>query len=574
MSSAFTAKGEVKQISDLVVAELVVDTRMYPDGYSVVVKSQRVRRDGKGAKETPVWVEVNAKEKGKDLDEEIYLKLGVDGGKVVGPSAMSPSKSSSSSTAVASTASTSASGSTTGTPTDQDDDKFLPLVYTVHTMPASPMHSSSLNTEAGATRHLLRLSLPTAQYQVSEVHDPLTGETRKAPKKPSWLKVLEGLDEEETTQEVETDASTESASDESVPSSSQNKSSRLQGAVVDIQILPCAGDGASDKKRKRMKVVEVNGTEIQVVGEKESLTGLGRDELLDDRVSRMSVLLRTPNEAEALPQELRVPLAIANDLVDPTVRGGASDGSSLGANASSAMFLHPDGELAKGSAGSGGNADAKGGEVLPGLPLSSAALASSAGSVLGNGVSGGPVSSGGWSLPWSSYRFGFGLGGAGASVSTLDAPGPEQLPRKLPGELGEGEGEADTGGDMTRLKEEEGAQKQTGGAELSGSEGSSTALPEGGVGTQQLLGPRRGQGSRQYPLATLVIVALIAFLIGSLLRSLLSPADFIYVVTNMKEAEEANKVSGGGWREIRRLLEIKYILGGWDFQIAAVRRHM
>jgi hypothetical protein len=71
-----------------------------------------------------------------------------------------------------------------------------------------------------------------------------------------------------------------------------------------------------------------------------------------------------------------------------------------------------------------------------------------------------------------------------------------------------------------------------------------------------------------------VIVALIAFLIGSLLRSLLSPADFIYVVTNMREAEEANKVTGGGWREIRRLLEIKYIFGGWDFQIAAVRRHM
>lgn len=75
----------------------------------------------------------------------------------------------------------------------------------------------------------------------------------------------------------------------------------------------------------------------------------------------------------------------------------------------------------------------------------------------------------------------------------------------------------------------------------------------------------------QYPLSTVVVIGLIAFLIGSLLRSLLSPADFIYVVTDLGEAEEAKNING--WREIRRLLEVKYIVGGWDFQIAVVRRH-
>jgi hypothetical protein len=70
-------------------------------------------------------------------------------------------------------------------------------------------------------------------------------------------------------------------------------------------------------------------------------------------------------------------------------------------------------------------------------------------------------------------------------------------------------------------------------------------------------------------LSTVLIIALIAFLIGSLLRSLLSPADFIYVVTDLQDAEEGS----AGWREIRRLLEVKYIVGGWDFQIAVVRRH-
>ena len=81
---------------------------------------------------------------------------------------------------------------------------------------------------------------------------------------------------------------------------------------------------------------------------------------------------------------------------------------------------------------------------------------------------------------------------------------------------------------------------------------------------------RRADTAKSYPLTTVLLVGLIAFLIGSLFRSLLSPADFIYVATDLREAEEANNV--GGWREIRRLLEIKYLVGGWDFQIAVVRR--
>ena len=85
-------------------------------------------------------------------------------------------------------------------------------------------------------------------------------------------------------------------------------------------------------------------------------------------------------------------------------------------------------------------------------------------------------------------------------------------------------------------------------------------------------GPTATMHRREYPLSTVILVGLIAFLIGSLLRSLLSPADFIYVATDVGEAETANSV--GGWREIRRLLELKYFVGGWDFQVAVVRRHL
>lgn len=74
---------------------------------------------------------------------------------------------------------------------------------------------------------------------------------------------------------------------------------------------------------------------------------------------------------------------------------------------------------------------------------------------------------------------------------------------------------------------------------------------------------------QEYPLRAVILIALIAFLLGSLLRSLLSPSDFIYVVTDVGSMEQVE----GGWREIRRLVEVKYLVGGWDFQIAVVRRH-
>lgn len=113
------------------------------------------------------------------------------------------------------------------------------------------------------------------------------------------------------------------------------------------------------------------------------------------------------------------------------------------------------------------------------------------------------------------------------------------------------------------------------GASLKDASNAITRTADEGPGSGGLLAgaqmrdvPRR-TGTGTYPLSTVVIVALIAFLVGSLLRSLLSPADFIYVVTDEKEIGNVSV----GWREIKRLLEVKYVVGGWDFQIAVVRRH-
>lgn len=77
----------------------------------------------------------------------------------------------------------------------------------------------------------------------------------------------------------------------------------------------------------------------------------------------------------------------------------------------------------------------------------------------------------------------------------------------------------------------------------------------------------RPADNRLYPLSTVLIIALISFLLGSLLRSLLTPADFIYL------SPDLNELGDDRWREIKRLVEFKRIFGGWDFLIGIVRRH-
>ncbi|KAF8997878.1 hypothetical protein BDQ17DRAFT_1400949 [Cyathus striatus] len=313
-TSAFNLKGEVKPPTDLVVAEVVVDSKMYPDGYTVSLNTRTREGDGK------------------------YISLSM---------------------------------STEGT--------TLPLSPTLYTLPSSPLHSSGLSSES-PTRHLLRLTLPTAQYQISTVRDPLTGEVRTAPPRPKWMETLEG-----------------------------------DGWILNLRVAP--REKSTEMQNK--DVVEVNGVSVPVTTEKEGLTTLGREELLDDRVGKASVLSRAPNEAEPLPSELTAPLGIATALVDPSA-------------------------------------------LRPQVVVSENA--------------------------------------------------PETRSEEVPVVV-----EEKDDGDV--------------------------------------------------PLSTLVVVALIAFLIGSLLRSLISPADFVYVDRGGGSME-----GGSGWREMRRLLEVKYIVGGWDFQVAVVRR--
>jgi len=137
---------------------------------------------------------------------------------------------------------------------------FLPLVYTVYTLPSSPLHSSGLAVDH-PPRHLLRLTLPTAHTQISTLLDPLTGETRAPPPKPQWLVDLSE-----------------------------------KGAVIEVEIRPATqlvAAGSGKRSRGDDTTVTIDGVVVKVEGEKESLTSLGREELQDDRVAWMAVLSRS-----------------------------------------------------------------------------------------------------------------------------------------------------------------------------------------------------------------------------------------------------------------------------------------
>jgi hypothetical protein len=434
-SSAFTVRGEVRQAADLLVAEVVVDSKLYPEGYHVRLRSRL-----------------------HDPSKPISLLSAATEDSATAPTAMT------------------------------SEPPFLPLVYTVYTLPSSPLHSSGL-AEDHPPRHLLRLTLPTAHTQISTLLDPLTGETRAPPPKPQWL-----LDLSE------------------------------KGAVIEVAIRPATqlvAAGSGKKPRGEETTVTIDGVVVKVEGEKESLTSLGREELQDDRVAWMAVLSRHSSECEGdkLPMELRNAVAVADTLLEP--------------NAISEKVETPKTEDKEEGAATGEGDDNEKSRSThppqcPGTPkTASPTIGSGSGMLLGflNGY------------PNPLLRF------ASGSGSTSHSHGGGQS-----GNATSIAGEVHTSGIGCT---------STSGRELERS------------GSRQAAPSSSGMGTRTFTLWTVIVIGLISFLIGSLLRSLISPADFIYVATDLGEMGEMS----GGWREVKRLVEVKHIVGGWDFQIAVVRRH-
>ena len=84
---------------------------------------------------------------------------------------------------------------------------------------------------------------------------------------------------------------------------------------------------------------------------------------------------------------------------------------------------------------------------------------------------------------------------------------------------------------------------------------------------------------RTYTLSFVILVALISFLLGSLLRSLLTPADYIIYRNVQPGGQQVERALMQAfdpqrkWREAKRLIEVRPLwFSSWDIIVAAVKR--
>ncbi|KAG9019031.1 hypothetical protein FRB90_007203, partial [Tulasnella sp. 427] len=368
---------------------------------------------------------------------------------------------------------------------DKLDSTSIPFSATIYTTPASPL--LSMVNDKPAPRHLLCVTLPTAQYYAPAILDPLTGENRLPPPKPSWVSDLAS-----------------------------------RGAVMELRIVGNTDPSTSGKDTPPK--MTFNGKEIAVISERKSVAAVGRDYLEDDSVSSLPYLKRisSPASAPRTQKPLEEPRIIDASLLE--ARKGESQETLV------ADPVNPE----------------------PTAPAETPRDEKQSVSQAATGVtnpSPPPVSQ-----LFSIWNASTSLLGWGTSKpATPDVmPPPEPMSTQPNGA---------SSGDTVKAEED-----------------TSNAPSEAATSTtaDDTLLPRELTAPRVYQLQTLIIIAIIAFLFGSLVRSLASPADFIYFNSASSDSDDnlvrAVDQNAAGWREVRRLFEFKRGLFGWDVVIAVVRR--
>ncbi|KAG8920104.1 hypothetical protein FRC02_001154 [Tulasnella sp. 418] len=364
------------------------------------------------------------------------------------------------------------------------DSPLYPFVAQVYTTPASPLLSTTLDKPI--SRHLVRITLPVRQYYAPTITDPLTGEVRKPPAKPDWLKAVEA-----------------------------------DGIVVAIKLTEVASAAPPREDAVDCKVW-LKGNELKVTSEKTSIMVLGREVLEDEKLWSLAFLSRSAakDDDEVLPSSLREPVAVNKALLeDPPLKKDPEPSPPTATPADSSLQKD---------------------ETPTPTPIPPEVVIPDASAVTTQSSQGN-----GFFNLWN------------ASANFLRIPTLPVVTRPTTPHVLKDEPKQD---DILQSAPETVVTAET------------TTTPKdvvAGVSLDVLNSPRR------YRLSTLIIVAVIAFLCGSLLRSLLSPADFIYFTPESDGsvvAGHTSKDGSSGWREVRRLFEIKYGLVGWDFVVAVVRR--
>ncbi|TDL26649.1 hypothetical protein BD410DRAFT_530254 [Rickenella mellea] len=491
--------GKPQAPSDFVLAEVVVDPKLfYPDGYEVRVCSRMI----------PVPASASVDNTSTSLKSLPMSSLVFDKFENNNTDTSQPSEA-------------------------HTNNNVLPIEYTIHKLPLSALQSSSTLSSTDRpppARQLLRLTLPTAQYDAPTIEDPLTGEKHAPPAKPAWMREME---EGEAMACVLVE---------------------VVGLVKGTAGGGSGGGGAGGGKKGKRSVL-VNGVSVVVGEEKESAKGPSGPGVGDGCLGVLSRVPREDTTDPAIPAQLSVPIAVADHLYDERAIASLGDVPISTAGAGSAGMVGEDG------------ADG-GGDTHPATPVDTTPMQEKTPTMVQDGGGGGGHGLLGFlnSYPNQLLRFASSSTGGLKSRSSSSSSLLQLSSSNANGPVASSPASSAAAAKSSRLC-------------------ATTSSSVQGLPASVL----RAATAPYFSLSTLVFTCLIAFLLGSLLRSLLSPADFIYVVSDLGDLGDLAEVPGGGpggaigggggsgveagWREIKRLLEVKYIVGGWDFQVAVVRRH-
>ncbi|SPO29163.1 uncharacterized protein UTRI_06112 [Ustilago trichophora] len=444
--------------------------------------------------------------------------------------------------------------------------KDLPVQLRVYDLPPSAVLAATLDPSARPRKHLVRVTVPTTSF-LDPVEDPLTGS--KAPEIPAWYTSL--LERGAVLRMVVKPLKSESADSEGTSSASKDSTGVSAFATPTGKVPVRSGD-------VKLDIVHVNQTSAMLQKEQigiEPMTQLKRTAPPRPKSGRKSGMDGTSSSSRddmRLPAALHRPIATRKELLEAedSVAAGSGKGDGKGAKSGSGATTAGATGKAGTSAGSSSTGDAsadkgakQGGSLAPSSGGGSA-NGSAAGSAPPSRAAtpSAPTSTGAQimsmfgSYPLSRLGTGSALASSLTSVSSVTARGSsvassssaktnaEALAAsdraKHGNKSGDGKGDKSSAVGGTADK---GAAKGDGKAEdRAGTTGEVVAEAAANAGNTVAQFAKDGASAigslfsseTQFRFSTLLLVAVAAFLFGSLMRSTLSPLDFVLVPTRAR----------------------------------------
>ncbi|PWN19974.1 hypothetical protein BCV69DRAFT_271192 [Microstroma glucosiphilum] len=370
--------------------------------------------------------------------------------------------------------------------------KDLPIETTVYDLPPSAVLAATLDPSARPRRHLLRLSLPTE----SEAETKGDGGTERADS--SWLKQMKerGATIRVVVRPVRSEASSigvEVQATATAPLTDEQKAElKREAEEMDSQSVPVHLGG------QKLEVVHVNQTSAMLQRESEIGSGLTRLRRLPRRNAASSAAGETVKAEDQIPPTLAQPIAAALELKEPPAPPPeAAKPAAVAPVASAPVQVGASSKASTASSKEPSKPSSEKEAAASSTQKKEPITASSATAHLMGLLQ---------SYPLSRLN-------PSTAVSTVSANGEAGLRQRN----GDATGPVDKG--------KASAQGTGEGADAAG-QGSAEAARLG-ANAPRILGGRLFHEAR-YSLATLLLVAIICFLAGSLIRAMLSPADFIF----------------------------------------------